>query len=214
MTSIAPRPASAFRLIALMLALAIPLRAAVAHTRLLQAQPAADAHVSAAPAQLGLLFSRKPILESSRVELLGPGMRPVAVSALRIDPKDARRLIVPIAGPMPAGLYTVRWSVAAADGHSVRGTYTFTVDRSTATTEVDASSDAASARDDSRSTFNDILENCSAYVFHTWRVSVLHAAGRALAHDRHALRATSSGRGSGDGSHVDDGGALRRRLAL
>ncbi|MBI2408790.1 MAG: copper resistance protein CopC [Gemmatimonadetes bacterium] len=214
MTALAPRAASAVRAIVLMLALAVPLRAAVAHTRLLQSQPAADAHVAAAPGQLGLLFSRKPILESSRVELMGAGMRPVAVAALRIDPKDARRLIVPITGPMPAGRYTVRWSVAGADGHSVRGTYTFTVDRSSATAEVNASCHAASARDDSRSTYNNIVENCSAYVFHTWRGPVLRAAGRASVHVAHVLCAASAERGPDDGRGIGDGSALRRRIVL
>jgi methionine-rich copper-binding protein CopC len=37
------------------------------------------------------------------------------------------KLTVPFAAPLPAGVYQVSWAIAAADGHRMTGTYSFTV---------------------------------------------------------------------------------------
>jgi hypothetical protein len=54
---------------------------------------------------------------------------PMVVGALRADVKDGRVLVVAITGSITPGRYTVRWRVASADGHTVRGKYIFPVGR-------------------------------------------------------------------------------------
>jgi len=47
--------------------------------------------------------------------------------APRLDPSDARRLIVPL-DPGPAGEYRGRWRVTSPDGHEISGEIAFSAD--------------------------------------------------------------------------------------
>lgn len=108
--------------------LAMPLERAFAHGRLKASTPAAGAHVVAAPRVLHLEFTERPELAFSRVELTGPTGAAVALGTLRADPQLPAALIAPVAGTaLGPGVYTVRWQMAGADGHPVRGEFAFTV---------------------------------------------------------------------------------------
>lgn len=119
-----PRPAV---LLASFLALFLlfPGRAA-AHQELLRAAPADGAALSAAPEALRLVFNEAVELAVSRLSLTGPE-GPVALAPLVVGPDSATVLIGGIEGPLVAGSYTVNWQVVGADGHPVRGEYSFAI---------------------------------------------------------------------------------------
>ena len=112
----------------LLLALVLPFRSVAAHPRLVRAVPAAESHVQAVPRALSVTFNESLTAVLSRLTLLDPAGRPVALDTLRTAPEDAKTLTARILGTMPAGRYTVKWQAAGADGHPMRGEYTFVLD--------------------------------------------------------------------------------------
>lgn len=112
----------------LLLALALPFRTAAAHPRLVRAVPAAESHVQAMPHALSLTFNEDLTIALSRLTLLDPAGQPVALDTVRFAPDDNKTLTAKILGTMPAGRYTVKWQAAGADGHPMRGEYTFVLD--------------------------------------------------------------------------------------
>lgn len=112
----------------LLLLLALPFRTAAAHPRLVRAAPAADTHVQTMPRALSLTFNEPLTIALSRLTLLDRAGQPVALDTLRFAPEDTKTLTAKILGAMPAGRYTVKWQAAGADGHPMRGDYTFVLD--------------------------------------------------------------------------------------
>lgn len=112
----------------LLLALALPFRSAAAHPRLVRAVPAAESHVQGMPRALSLTFNEPLTIALSRLTLLDPAGQPVALDSLTFAPDDTKTLTAKILGTMPAGRYTVKWQAGGADGHPMRGQYTFVVD--------------------------------------------------------------------------------------
>jgi copper resistance protein C len=97
--------------------------ATVAHSILLDAAPAAGAHVSA-PRQVALRFNNRVEKALCALQLVAPGgeTRPLAITA---DGAVDR-----LAAPLPAlapGVYRLEWRVLSTDGHVVSGGYSFTV---------------------------------------------------------------------------------------
>ena len=98
-----------------------------AHGALQRAVPAQNARVATIPRELRLTFTEPVIPGFAAIELLGPSNRPVSLGPLTLAADSARVLIAPVTGALEAGTYTVKWRVAGADGHPVRGSYRFTV---------------------------------------------------------------------------------------
>lgn len=98
---------------------------AFAHEGLQRSVPAKDAVLGAAPVALRLTFTSPPNLRFTRVALLDPDSGAVALSELRLD--STRIVVADIRGPLRAGRYTVVWQVVGADGHPVRGQFTFSI---------------------------------------------------------------------------------------
>jgi copper transport protein len=115
------------RSLALLLSLAIPVREAVAHPRLVKTDPAAGTRV-AAPRALALSFHEALTAALCRVTLLNAAMQPVTLGAVKSASGDPKTLSVVIRGSLAPGRYTVKWQVAGDDGHPVRGQYTFEVE--------------------------------------------------------------------------------------
>lgn len=111
----------------LSIAVAAPLFA-LAHPKLLSAVPAVNSHVAAVPATLRLTFQEPLEPALSRITIMHAGQHTVAVGAVHADSADRKTLVASINTPMGAGTYAVTWQAAGADGHPMRGTYTFTVD--------------------------------------------------------------------------------------
>ena len=108
-------------------ALAVVPTAALAHGALKSSLPAAGAHLAAAPTELSLTFTEAPELTFTRVALTGPGGTAIALAPLRTAPGSSRTVLTAIRGSLVAGTYTVAWQTAGADGHPVRGRFSFVI---------------------------------------------------------------------------------------
>ncbi len=115
-----------FRISALATATAAVIMAspASAHARLLSATPGSGAVVSS-PSAVALTFSERFAAPFSSVEVRDVQGR--AVMLRQQVSQDGRTLSGSLARPLTTGVYEVRWAVAAADGHRMTGSYSFTV---------------------------------------------------------------------------------------
>jgi copper resistance protein C len=125
MERIEARPARMLLVLATVAAMLLPGTPALAHNALVSSTPARDATVVAAPAAVSLVFS----------EELNPDFTTVAVSDAarsRITTGtpvvDGSTGVVPLTQSLANGAYTVAYRVVSVDGHSVQGSYRFTVD--------------------------------------------------------------------------------------
>ncbi len=109
------------------LVIAAPLYA-LAHPKLMSAVPAANSHVMAVPTVVRLTFQEALEPALSRITMMHAGIHAVTMGALAADSADHKTLVATLKSPMGAGVYTVSWQAAGADGHPMRGTYSFTVD--------------------------------------------------------------------------------------
>jgi putative copper export protein/methionine-rich copper-binding protein CopC len=106
---------------------ALPIAAANAHTRLSRSSPTAGDTLRDAPAAIRLWFSGRAELSFTRVRLLrADGGEVLLGSVARLD-GSLTAFTIPIAATLPGGTYTVAWQTAAADGHPVKGRYSFTI---------------------------------------------------------------------------------------
>lgn len=97
----------------------------MAHSALKSSVPAANATVTS-PERLELTFSERVNPRFSKVTLKGPEGTPVEAGKLAVS-DDGQTLIVPLASPLPAGKYGLKWNALSGDDHKVSGEYTFTV---------------------------------------------------------------------------------------
>ena len=105
---------------ALTLAAAPP---AVPHSLLLDASPAPNATLAAAPSRLVLRFNNRIEAALSRVRLVDELGRVHALTVLVTDTgPDRLTAAVPALQP---GRWRVEWQVLSTDGHVVSGTFTF-----------------------------------------------------------------------------------------
>ncbi len=114
--------------LAVLLALALPIHTASAHPRLLHAAPAAGSHVTGAPREISLSFNEAVSVALSRLTLLDSAKRAVTLDSLRPAPRDGKTFTAKVRGALRPGRYTVKWQAGGADGHPMRGECTFTVD--------------------------------------------------------------------------------------
>ncbi|MBX9576048.1 MAG: copper resistance protein CopC [Caulobacteraceae bacterium] len=103
--------------------LAAPFPAA-AHARLVSATPGSGATVTA-PRGISLTFSDRFAAPFSTVSV--EDSRGRGVKLTKTVSEDGRTLGGSYEAPLPAGTYRVTWAIAAADGHRMTGTYSFTV---------------------------------------------------------------------------------------
>ncbi|HEU0302449.1 MAG TPA: copper resistance protein CopC [Longimicrobium sp.] len=129
--SLLRRTTAALRLFARLLPVVTALAAlpapSLAHGALRRSVPASGAHLPTAPSELRLTFNESVELAIARLRLLGPDSVEVALAPLVLPPDSATVLVARITGPLRAGTYVVAWQVAGADGHPVRGTYSFVI---------------------------------------------------------------------------------------
>lgn len=98
-----------------------------AHVGLRSSVPARAAQLTVVPRELRLVFSEAPELAVARIGLIGPDGQPVALGPLAIASDRKEAIVVAIEGRLAAGTYTVRWQIAGADGHPIRGDFPFTI---------------------------------------------------------------------------------------
>lgn len=104
--------------------LALP-SVAFAHAHLVRSEPSRGARLTAAPTMLRLWFSEAPQLAVTRVFLIGAGRDTIALG--QPEALAGGGLAVAVTGALAPGSYTIEYRTAAADGHPVRGSYTFTL---------------------------------------------------------------------------------------
>lgn len=105
---------------------AVSHHAAWAHAALQRATPAKDAALSASPKEVSLRFNEKLEAAFSAVKVIDGSGHDVSSGKSALDASDPAvlRVAVPL---LPAGKYSVQWSVVGHDGHRRKGDYTFTV---------------------------------------------------------------------------------------
>ena len=100
---------------------------ALAHAHLKSTEPAKDAVVAAAPANIRLEYSEALELPFSSIKLTGPDKTTVPTGAPTHGGGGESILDVPVTGTLTPGLYTVEWRILSKDGHKTKGSYGFTL---------------------------------------------------------------------------------------
>ena len=106
-------------------ALAAP-AAASAHASLLRTTPSASVVVNAPPKELRLTYSEPVEPRFAIVSVTDPSARQVTAGPPQRSETNADQLVVPLE-LLAQGWYLVYWRVISADGHPVRGAFTFAV---------------------------------------------------------------------------------------
>jgi methionine-rich copper-binding protein CopC len=109
---------------AALLVVLLPGAPAWAHTELLGTTPAKGATVTKAPAAIALKFSQSPNPDFTQIVVSDAAKQPVPVSRPAVEKGTAK---VTFTSPPANGVYTVAYRIVSSDGHTVKGSYTFTV---------------------------------------------------------------------------------------
>jgi copper resistance protein C len=99
---------------------------ALAHARLVEAEPAAGEVLAGSPERAELRFSEPVDAEFSPIEVRDSAGERVDNDDARTDPEDAR-VVAATLEELPPGSYDVRWRMTSIDGHVVEGRYSFAV---------------------------------------------------------------------------------------
>ena len=106
-------------------ALTLP-AAAWAHAALLRTVPEASRTVNAVPPEVRLTYSEPVEPRFAIVSVTDASGRQVTDGQPAVAPGSPQTLVTPLQG-VPEGWYLVFWRVISADGHPVRGAFTFAV---------------------------------------------------------------------------------------
>lgn len=97
-----------------------------AHAHLQRATPADKAEV-ATPSSVSASFSEGLEPAFSSLTVLDAAGKPAVTAKAAPAPGVDKTLVLPVAKPLPAGAYTVKWQALSKDGHKTDGAWTFTV---------------------------------------------------------------------------------------
>lgn len=97
-----------------------------AHGGLKSSVPSKNAALDTVPGEIRLAFSETAEIAFTRVDLVGPN-GPVQLGTLHPGADDGKTIVTAVKSSLVAGEYTVKWQMAGADGHPVRGTYRFSI---------------------------------------------------------------------------------------
>ncbi|PWU24273.1 MAG: hypothetical protein C5B48_07060 [Candidatus Rokuibacteriota bacterium] len=100
--------------------------AAWAHAYLLHTSPLASAQINRAPTQLALTFNEAVEPRFMIVSVTDAGGHPQTSGAPQRAPTDGNTIVTPLRH-VSEGWYLVYWRAISADGHPVRGAFTFAV---------------------------------------------------------------------------------------
>ncbi|MBF6569846.1 MAG: copper resistance protein CopC [Candidatus Binataceae bacterium] len=111
----------------LTLCMTLPLEAGIAFAHAFPAseQPKVGSMVQTPPSTVSITFDDSIEQSSVRLDVFDSNGNQEAAGPPQVE-KHGHRLLVPVK-KLPAGIYTVRWSVTAKDGHPTEGAYEFTV---------------------------------------------------------------------------------------
>lgn len=105
-----------------------------AHAQIKAADPAANAVIPSAPAQVTLTFSEETSPTKSGGSVTDAAGATVS-TGFKVDLNERTKMTIPLMPNLPSGVYTVKWNSFADDDSGVaNGTFTFTVQAAAATT--------------------------------------------------------------------------------
>jgi LPXTG-motif cell wall-anchored protein len=110
--------------LAALLAVLLPGVPAWAHNALAEAVPAKNATLKKSPSEVKLRFLQKLDPAYTTITVSNAGKEKVGTSAPKVDGATGS---VTIDAPLANGAYTVAYQVVSTDGHTVKGSYEFTV---------------------------------------------------------------------------------------
>jgi methionine-rich copper-binding protein CopC len=108
------------------LSLVVTVTEAGAHAFPERSEPRVGAVVRTAPTQVRIWFDGNLESAFSQLTVADTAGRRIDRGDGHVDP-DNRRLLQVGLPPLDPGVYKVRWSVLAVDGHRTQGDYTFTL---------------------------------------------------------------------------------------
>jgi methionine-rich copper-binding protein CopC len=97
--------------------------AAFAHTALESTYPAKGTTASVRIGSVSATFSGT--IRGGSIKVTGPGGKTVSSGSGGRDPRNVKRLKVPLKSGLKAGSYKASWTMKAADGHTQTGTFSF-----------------------------------------------------------------------------------------
>ncbi|WP_307837927.1 copper resistance CopC family protein [Actinoplanes philippinensis] len=101
-----------------------------AHNALAEATPAKDATLKKSPSEVKLRFLEKLKPDYTTITVSDAANAKVETSAPKVDGATG---VVTFGEPLANGVYTVAYQVVSTDGHTVKGSYRFTVNDPSAT---------------------------------------------------------------------------------
>ena len=110
--------------LAAVLAVLLPGAPAWAHNALVDAQPAKNAKLTEAPAQVKLSFLQKLNPEFTTIVVSDAAQQKIAADSPAVSGKTGT---LTLSAPLANGDYTVAYQVVSTDGHTVKGSYRFSV---------------------------------------------------------------------------------------
>lgn len=96
------------------------------HFALSRSVPAADATVTS-PAEVRLWFTEAAAAGSAGIRVVDPAGAAVETGEVVQSAEDAKVYSVAVGRRLAGGRYTVSWRGVGDDGHTVQGTFAFTV---------------------------------------------------------------------------------------
>lgn len=98
---------------------------ALAHTKLVKSNPAADATVQF-PKTITLTFNERVVPAFSKFELEMPA-HGMAIPVKTAVSDDGKQIVGTLGAPLAKGGYTITWTAAGTDGHKMTGKVAFKV---------------------------------------------------------------------------------------
>ncbi len=121
---------------------------AQAHTQIRALNPEAGAELQRPPEQVKLVLEETAEAEFSPLKVYDAEGQRVDRDNARLAPDDPNVLLVDLEPSLPSGSYTVEYRYTGTDGHTIKGSYQFSVSRSSG--EAAAGEDAAAESDSSQ----------------------------------------------------------------
>ena len=149
---------------------------ALAHARLLEAEPEDGATLTQAPDQVRLRFDEPIEAEFDPLKVYDQQGNRVDEHDARVDPDNARILVATLK-KLPASSYMVEWRITSLDGHPVGGEYVFEVAGGSADEPEDAAQANAEDARESEERASDRAESESAQDAGGISAHIVHIVG-------------------------------------
>ena len=108
-------------------ALVIGASTALAHTKVKSTSPAKGATAKTSIDRVTVTFTGP--LRRGTLRVVGPGSKVISVGTGGRDPRNIKRLLVPLKRSLKPGSYKATWTIVAADGHDQQGSFRFRLKR-------------------------------------------------------------------------------------